>query len=306
MVARSDDNDNVVEIGTAHPSLALRLSLAGLSAASAQFACQPIETIKTRMQLREPGVSSRFEGYISFRTGAQTLVREEGCIALWKGMTPSFLREISYSSLRYGLFVPIQSALGNDEGRDPSVWKRYVAGGLSGGIGASISSPTDLLKARMQADTSPRPQRLMDHVRAIYAAGGLRSFWTGVGTTVSRAVVLGATNLGTYTTAKDLMGRKWGLLDDGLPLQAAASVVAGFAISLTTAPIDFARSRLMCCASSINYRNGFHVLINVIRRDGLLATYRGFLPQWARCAPYTVLQYVAWEQACRALSIRAV
>lgn len=218
-------------------------------------------------------------------------------------MTPSFLREISYSSLRYGLFVPIQTALGEDS--STSIWKRYIAGGLSGGIGALASSPTDLLKARMQVDVSLKPKGLLGHVKEIFETRGLRGFYVGVGTTVSRAVVLGATNLGTYSTAKDLLGRQWGLLNEGLPLQIGASIIAGFAIASTTAPIDFARSRLMCDHRGA-YRNGFHVLSDVIQREGLAAPYRGFLPQWARCAPYTVLQYVFWEQACSALGVRAV
>jgi len=190
------------ESGTT-PSLSLRLGLAGLSAVAAQLCCQPIETIKIRLQLRDgTDAKSKFRNYGSFRSGARAMVATEGLSALWKGMLPSALREMSYSSLRYGLFIPIQSMLPTNADNSVPTWARFTAGGLSGGIGAAIANPTDLLKARMQADTSTQPRGFMQHVADIYRTAGLRGFYLGVGTTVSRAVVLGATNLGTYSTAK--------------------------------------------------------------------------------------------------------
>jgi len=264
-------------------------------------------------------------------------------------MAPSALREMSYSSIRYGLFVPIQSVLEYTSKRSTSattiptpmptptpMWKRFVAGGLSGGIGAAIANPTDLLKARMQADTAPgwcggrstkaQPKRMLIHISDIYNTKGIRGFWLGVGTTVSRAVVLGAANLGTYSTAKSLLISDGGL-DDGVFTHFCASTVAGFAIAITTAPIDFARSRLMVQQThkpltvvpptshsqqqpqqqpQQHYRNGLHVMRHTISTEGISALYRGFFAQWARCAPYTVLQFIVWEQLCKAMGVRTV
>lgn len=280
-------------------SFALRLALAGVSATVAQFACQPIETVKIRLQLR---TATKFRRYTSFRSGAQILVQREGVMALWKGMAPSALREMSYSSLRYGLFVPIKSAIGAENASAPT-WKLFLAGGLSGGIGAAVSNPTDLLKARMQADASTSPTRMSEHARQILTSRGIRGFWLGAATTVSRAVVLGATNLGTYSSAKAWCARPegWGLR--GVPLHFCASVAAGFAIATTTAPIDFARSRIMVGTTS---QSAWSVLFDAVRREGALAPYRGFGAQWARCAPYTVIQYIVWEQLCLVAGIRAV
>ena len=152
----------------------------------------------------------------------------------------------------------------------------------------------------MQADTSTSPVRMITHVRKIYVAGGVSGFWIGVGTTVSRAVVLGANNLGTYSSAKSTLASPPYHLD-GIPLHICSSVVAGLAIAVTTAPIDFARSRLMCGKLSgsdkVVFRNGFRVIVDAVHREGALSPYKGFGPQWMRTAPTTVLQYLAWERA---------
>jgi len=85
--------------------------------------------------------------------------------------------------------------------------------------------------------------------------------------------------------------------------------------------------------SGSNFRNGFHVISDAFRREGALAVYKGFFPQWvrcilvigvhrtsctppyltapdipmqARCAPYTVIQFVVWEQLCKFAGVRAV
>ena len=305
----------------------LRLGLAGLSATAAQTVCQPIETVKIRLQLRVDSLGTRspYHGYQGIWSGAKLIVRREGVAGLWKGMAPSALREMSYSSLRYGLFLPISSALARDEctgtGTGPTpMWKRFLAGGLSGGIGAAIANPTDLLKARMQADTTiVAAKRMAQHAAEIYAAGGLGGFWLGVGTTVSRAVVLGAANLGTYSTAKALISEQG--VKEGIPLHFCAATIAGLAIALSTAPIDLVRSRLMVQTTALtpppqqqqqgsnsprHYRNGLEVIRDVVRREGPMALYKGFWLQWARCAPYTVLQFVVWEQLCRVAGVRAV
>lgn len=49
------------------------------------------------------------------------------------------------------------------------------------------------------------PATFSQQVWLIYGAGGVPGFWVGVGTTVTRAVVLGATNLGTYSNTKEAL-----------------------------------------------------------------------------------------------------
>jgi hypothetical protein len=137
--------------------------------------------------------------------------------------------------------------------------------------------------------------------------------WKGTSTTVTRAVILGATKLASYDEIKTQLNRRLHLDPKGMPSILAASVGAGLLVSLTTAPTDFARTRLMTASQMarqtglpVQYKSGFDVIRQVVRSEGFFALYKGFGCQWARIAPYSILQFMAWEQLCYMFGLDAV
>src|SRR3989338_4276674 len=300
----------------------MRMTLGGLSAVMAQLFCQPIETVKVRLQ-NEASAAGATRKYGNIVKGFGVLVREVGFLALYKGMAPSTLRELSYSTLRFGLYKPIKDfvgALGPQQQLHPLArpppepfWKKLLAGGLAGGIGSAISNPADLLKARMQADSSARPMTMTQHFQQIIAHDGVRGLWKGTSTTVTRAVILGATKLASYDEIKTQLNRRLNLDPKGFPSIISASVGAGLLVTLTTAPPDFCRTRLMTANQmakqtglSVQYKSGFDVARQVLRSEGPGALYKGWGSQWARIAPYSILQFLAWEQLCHLVGLDAV
>ena len=59
-------------------------------------------------------------------------------------------------------------------------------------------------------------------------------------------------------------------------------------------------------SSSSPFYSGFDVIVKTISKEGPFAVYRGFLPQWARIAPYSIIQFIMWEQMCAMAGISAV
>ena len=116
---------------------------------------QPVETLKVRLQVEASGKAP--VKYGSLTNALAVVVREEGAWSLWKGMAPSFMRELSYSSLRFGLYKPIKTLLGAGTPRDTPLWKMILAGGTAGGVASAVATPTDLLKTRMQGEATGRP-----------------------------------------------------------------------------------------------------------------------------------------------------
>ena len=97
-----------------------RLALAGVSAAVAQFFVQPIETVKVRLQNQ---TASSKDGFASM---TRRVVSTEGVAGLWKGMAPATMRELSYSAMRFGLYIPIKQLLGASTPQDTPFWKKLV------------------------------------------------------------------------------------------------------------------------------------------------------------------------------------
>ena len=68
---------------------------------------------------------------------------------------------------------------------------------------------------------------------------------TGTSTTMTRAIILGATKLASYDEAKQILHDQFGLSRTGVPAILGASVTAGLLVALCTAPADFCRTRVM-------------------------------------------------------------
>lgn len=84
-----------------------------------------------------------------------------------------------------------------------------VSGALAGCIGWTATFPLDVVKTRMQAAplaSKPLPG-VRDTVRAVYADGGARAFFRGLGTTLVRAVPANAALFVTYEATKSALTR---------------------------------------------------------------------------------------------------
>ena len=98
----------------------------------------PIDVVKIRLQLQGEGkeVAGRGRGLIGMFVH---IFREEGVLAFWKGIIPSLLREITYSSIRLGAYEPLRNLLSSQEeqGRGQiAIWKKLVAGAAAGAVGS--------------------------------------------------------------------------------------------------------------------------------------------------------------------------
>lgn len=66
------------------------------------------------------------------------------------------MREGIYSTFRLGAYEPVKELLGASNYHAP-LWKKILAGGITGSIGSAIANPTDLVKIRMQGQGKLKP-----------------------------------------------------------------------------------------------------------------------------------------------------
>ena len=120
------------------------------------------------------------------------------------------LRELSYSSLRFGLYEPIRdkfAEVGPSDSNSYRIVTRIGSGLAAGGLAAAIACPVELLKVRAQGYPT-KPPRLPALFREV---GGspfrVKAFYEGMGTIVVRAMILGATKMAFYNEVKDALKR---------------------------------------------------------------------------------------------------
>lgn len=108
-------------------------------------ATHPIDTVKVRLQKEgELGLEKVPKKYINIVNGFRVMIREEGVRSLYKGLSMSLGREGTYSALRLGLYEPYRELLGGHDPKTTPIWKKFLAGFMSGTTGAIIATPYDL------------------------------------------------------------------------------------------------------------------------------------------------------------------
>jgi hypothetical protein len=90
----------------------------------------------------------------SLPTVAMRVAKDEGFKGLYRGYSAAILREMTYSSLRFGLYEPIKTVLGATDPQNTPFYKKIFAGLSAGAFAAALASPTDMLKIRIQKQTS--------------------------------------------------------------------------------------------------------------------------------------------------------
>ncbi|KAL3853599.1 hypothetical protein ACJMK2_017135 [Sinanodonta woodiana] len=288
-----------------------RFALAGTSCMCAAFVTNPIDVVKTRMQLEselaeQKGLSHLknryYDGWIK---GCSTIIRDEGLLGLYKGVIPSLIREGIYSTIRLGAYEPLKRFMGARDPAHTPLWKKICAGAISGAIGSSIATPTDLVKVRMQAQGKPKEGEIPRYrstfaaFKEIYMIGGVRTLYVGVGPTVKRAAILTATQIPAYDHTKHLILNA-GLMVEGGPLHITASMVAGFVAALTTSPVDVVKTRVMNqCHITKPYSSAFDCFWKTLKTEGPLGLYKGFIPNWMRLGPHTIVTFFLFEELRR-------
>jgi len=281
----------------------------------------PIDLVKVRMQLY--GAQDGFDitkGAAAkgatpkpapgmFRTTVM-VVQHEGALGLYKGLSASLLRQATFIGTKFGAY-DVLKGLAKDESGNIPFWKMTLCGLGAGAIGAAVGNPADLAMVRMQADG-----RLPIELRRNYAHGGealmrvvreegVLALWRGCSPTVTRAMIVTASQMAVYDQSKKYILDTTGM-KDGLMVQTGASFIAGIVAALTSNPIDLAKSRLMSMKpgadGKLPYTGTFDCIIKTVQHEGLGSVYKGLGPTAARQVPLNIVRFISVEWCKELLS----
>lgn len=130
----------------------------------------------------------------------------------------------------------------------PNFFKKAGIGMAAGCVGAFVGTPADLALIRMTSDGRlPLAERrnyanVFDALARVVKEEGIVNLWRGCGPTVTRAMVVNAAQLATYSQAKQVIINT-GVLSDGIGLHFVASMISGLATTIASMPVDIAKTR---------------------------------------------------------------
>lgn len=129
----------------------------GLAACFAVTVTNPIEVVKTRMQLQGEMSVVGENIYKNPLQGIAVTFKNEGTRGCQKGLLSAYIYQIALNGSRLGFYEPIRSTLNKtffpdqESHQVQNIGVNMFSGALSGIIGAVVGSPFFLVKTRMQS-----------------------------------------------------------------------------------------------------------------------------------------------------------
>ncbi|KAG5996211.1 hypothetical protein E4U52_007022 [Claviceps spartinae] len=259
--------------------------------ASSMAACVGTQLlVPVRLQMRKGNASKSMSGTFVH------IVKTDGISALYSGLSASLLRQLTYSTVRFGVYEDLKARYTRTSGEPtfPVLSAMAVGSGFLGGIAGNFA---DVLNVRMQHDAALPPSERRNYKHALDGMvrmareEGPMSWFRGWLPNSSRAAVMTAGQLATYDTFKRLLV-DYTPLGDTMTTHFSASFLAGLAAATATSPIDVIKTRVMSSA----HKQGIVRLVGEIyKTDGLRWMFKGWVPSFLRLGPHTICTFVFLE-----------
>ncbi|NXP60145.1 DIC protein, partial [Chloropsis cyanopogon] len=232
------------------------------------------------------------------------VIRTDGFLALYNGLSASLCRQMTYSLTRFGIYETAKNHLGG-QGPPPFYQKVLLAavGGFTGGL---VGTPADMVNVRSPRALTRSPlapssySHALDGMYRVFREEGVKKLFSGASVASGRGALVTVGQLSCYDQAKQLV-LATGLLSDNVFAHFLSSVIAGLCATFLCQPLDVLKTRLM--NSHGEYKGVVHCAVETAKL-GPLAFYKGFVPAAVRLVPQTVLTFIFLEQLRKYFGIK--
>ncbi|XP_064018912.1 electrogenic aspartate/glutamate antiporter SLC25A12, mitochondrial isoform X1 [Pogoniulus pusillus] len=165
----------------------------GCAGASQVIFTNPLEIVKIRLQVAGEITTGP-------RVSALSVIKDLGLLGLYKGAKACFLRDIPFSAIYFPVYAHSKLMLADENGHVGGL-NLLVAGAIAGVPAASLVTPADVIKTRLQVAARAGQTTysgVIDCFRKILREEGASAFWKGAGARVFRSSPQFGVTLVTY------------------------------------------------------------------------------------------------------------
>ncbi|KAF8525969.1 mitochondrial carrier domain-containing protein [Hysterangium stoloniferum] len=282
----------------------------GMAGAMEALCCQPLDTIKVRMQLSKSGLAGgKSRGFIATGT---SIVQRETPLALYKGLGAVLSGIVPKMAIRFASFETYKKWLANKETGKTSVSGIFLAGLAAGTTEAvAVVTPMEVVKIRLQAQShsladpleTPRYRNAAHAVYTIVREEGFSTLYRGVSLTALRQATNQGANFTAYQELKK-QAHKWQPELTDLPSyqHMVIGLISGAMGPFSNAPIDTIKTRLQKSSAA----EGESALTRITaiakemwRQEGVKSFYKGITPRVLRVAPGQAIVFAVYERVRR-------
>ncbi|KAL2127698.1 hypothetical protein VTI74DRAFT_10302 [Chaetomium olivicolor] len=234
------------------------------------------------------------------------IVKHNGLRGLYNGLSASLLRQLTYSTTRFGIYEEMKSRFVSKKDdpvtgkpKPPSFALLIAMASTSGFIGGFAGNAADVLNVRMQHDAALPPDQRRNYKHALDGLArmvreeGFASLFRGVWPNSARAAAMTASQLASYDVFKRTLLRLTPM-HDNLATHFTASFLAGVVAATVTSPIDVIKTKIMSATAGNN-----HGVLGVLReayaKEGMRWMFKGWVPSFLRLGPQTICTFLFLE-----------
>ncbi|GFQ97708.1 solute carrier family 25 member 35 [Trichonephila clavata] len=285
--------------------------IGGAAACCAGVFTNPLEVVKTRLQLQGE-LQSRGVYTVHYKNAFQAfyvIAKEDGIRALQKGLVPALWYQLFMNGIRLGSFDFMQKSGLINSGSEISFSRSIVAGAASGCVGALIGSPFYMVKTQFQAQSSStiavgfqhRHQGMLKAFQDVVRQHGFLALWRGASAAMSRVTFGSAAQLATFSNSKSFIEKLQIFKPDSWLCALAASMLGGIAVVVCMTPLDVVSTRLYnqgvdSKGRGLIYSGLWDCIRKIALSEGLFGFYKGSTASLLRTGPHTVLSLVFWNE----------
>ncbi|KAI0250076.1 mitochondrial carrier domain-containing protein [Lactifluus subvellereus] len=287
------------------------ITAGGIAGAMEALCCQPLDTIKVRMQLSKSGRTPGTKPRSFIATGAM-IVRRETPLALYKGLGAVLSGIVPKMAIRFASFEAYKGWLADRETGKTNVGNIFLAGLGAGTTEAVlVVNPMEVVKIRLQAqmhslaDPLETPQyRNAGHaVYTVVREEGFGVLYRGVTLTAFRQATNQGANFTAYQELKKFAHRRQPELSD-LPTyqHMIIGLISGAMGPFSNAPVDTIKTRLqkaMFPADTSAIARVTSIASDMWRQEGVHSFYKGITPRVLRVAPGQAVVFAVYERVRR-------
>lgn len=275
----------------------------GISGCVATATIQPIDTIKVRIQIM--GEAGEKKGTGLLRVGTK-IIKQEGITALYSGLSSALFRQMTYGTVRFGLYRSMYNKRMKANGEVP-LHEKTLLSMIAGFVGALVGNPSDLILVRFQSDsTLPPDQRrnyksLFDAFYRICKDDGVWTLWRGSTPTVVRAISMNVGQLASYDQFREFFTKMRGQWDT--PARLYTVICAGVVCACASLPADNLKTKLMKMKKgadgTLPYKNMLDCFFKSVKKEGILGLWIGLPTYIVRVGPHSIVSLLMLDTLTR-------
>ncbi|KAK9519635.1 hypothetical protein VZT92_022349 [Zoarces viviparus] len=172
-------------------------------------------------------------------------------------------------------------------------WKQLSAGAMAGAVSRTGTAPLDRMKVFMQVHSSKSNKiSLVGGFKQMVKEGGAASLWRGNGINVLKIAPETAIKFMAYEQFKKLLSSEPGKVK--IHERFMAGSLAGASAQTVIYPMEVMKTRLTLRKTG-QYSGMFDCAKQILRKEGLKAFYKGYVPNLLGIIPYAGIDLAVYE-----------